>query len=401
MKRTLKKYIKRLTFNGGIGMKRAIQFGAGNIGRGFIGKMLSQSGYEVCFTDVAKDIIDELNKNHEYNVEIVGANRKVVTVKNVLGVMSNSDEIIEKIKEVELITTAVGPNVLKVIAKTLAMGIEAREMAGIEEYLNIIACENMINGTSFLKDEIEKYLTKETVNGYMKKYVGFPNSAVDRIVPPMDSKENVLAVKVEEFREWVVQQAAFKGEIPKIEGMELTNNLMAFVERKLFTLNTGHAITAYLGMLNGHNTVKESIENPEIREVVVNAMKESGDVLIKRYNFEREVHEKYINKILSRFENPYLKDEVFRVGREPLRKLGFNDRLIKPLRGTLDYELKNENLVKGIAAAMKYQNENDPQAVELNEMINELGIKETFKKISGLENSHDLEDRVSYHYSMI
>ena len=57
--------------------------------------------------------------------------------------------------------------------------------------------------------------------------------------------------------------------------------------------------------------------------------------------------------------------------------------------------------MKGIAAAMKYQNENDPQAVELNGMINELGIKETFKKISGLEDSYDLEDRVSYHYSMI
>ena len=154
-------------------------------------------------------------------------------------------------------------------------------------------------------------------------------------------------------------------------------------------------------MLNGHSTVKESIENPEIREVVVEAMKESGEVLIKRYNFEKETHEKYINKILARFENPHLKDEVFRVGREPLRKLSFNDRLIKPLRGTLDYELKNESLVKGIAAAMKYQNENDPQAVELNGMINELGIKETFKKISGLEDSCGVEDRVLYHYDTI
>lgn len=401
MKKMLKKFIRHLMFNGGIEMKKALQFGAGNIGRGFIGKILSQSGYEVCFADVAKEIIDELNKKHEYNVEIVGSNRKVVRVKNVLGVMSNSDEIIERIKESNLITTAVGPNVLKIIAKTLAEGIEARKKSGINEYLNIIACENMINGTSFLKEEIEKHLSKETVEGYMKKYIGFPNSAVDRIVPPMDNKENILDVKVEEFREWIVQQSAFKGEIPKVEGMELTNNLMAFIERKLFTLNTGHAITAYLGVLNGHSTVKESIENPEIREVVVEAMKESGEVLIKRYNFEKETHEKYINKILARFENPHLKDEVFRVGREPLRKLSFNDRLIKPLRGTLDYELKNESLVKGIAAAMKYQNENDPQAVELNGMINELGIKETFKKISGLEDSYGVEDRVLYHYDTI
>lgn len=382
-------------------MKKVIQFGAGNIGRGFIGKILSQSGYEVCFADVAKEIIDELNKKHEYHVEIVGQNRKIVTVKNVSGVMSNSSEIIEKIKEAEIITTAVGPNVLKLIAKTLADGIEARKKAGINSYLNIIACENMINGTTFLKEEIEKYLSKETIDEYMNTFIGFPNSAVDRIVPPMDEKNNILDVKVEEFREWIVQQAAFKGEIPKIEGMELTNNLMAFVERKLFTLNTGHAITAYLGMLNGHNTVKESIENPEVRNIVINAMKESGNVLIKRYNFEKEIHEKYINKILTRFENPYLKDEVFRVGREPLRKLSFNDRLIKPLRGTIDYELKNENLIKGIAAAMKYQNSNDPQALELNSFINDLGVKEAFRKVSGLNINHDLENKILDQYNTL
>lgn len=382
-------------------MKKAIQFGAGNIGRGFIGKILSQSGYEVCFADVAKEIIDELNKKHEYHVEIVGQNRKIVTVKNVSGVMSNSSEIIEKIKEAEIITTAVGPNILKLIAKTLADGIEARKKAGINSYLNIIACENMINGTTFLKEEIEKYLSKETIDEYMNTFIGFPNSAVDRIVPPMDEKNNILDVKVEEFREWIVQQAAFKGEIPKIEGMELTNNLMAFVERKLFTLNTGHAITAYLGMLNGHNTVKESIENPEVRNIVINAMKESGNVLIKRYNFEKEIHEKYINKILTRFENPYLKDEVFRVGREPLRKLSFNDRLIKPLRGTIDYELKNENLIKGIAAAMKYQNSNDPQALELNSFINDLGVKEAFRKVSGLNINHDLENKILDQYNTL
>ncbi|MGL5191027.1 MAG: mannitol-1-phosphate 5-dehydrogenase [Cetobacterium sp.] len=382
-------------------MKKAIQFGAGNIGRGFIGKILSQSGYEVCFADVAKEIIDELNKKHEYNVEIVGQNRKIVTVKNVSGIISNSSEIIEKIKEAEIITTAVGPNVLKLIAKTLADGIEARRKAGINSYLNIIACENMINGTTFLKEEIEKYLSKETIDNYMNTFIGFPNSAVDRIVPPMDEKNNILDVKVEEFREWIVQQAAFKGDIPKIEGMELTNNLMAFVERKLFTLNTGHAITAYLGILNGHNTVKESIENPEVRNIVINAMKESGDVLIKRYNFEKEIHEKYINKILTRFENPYLKDEVFRVGREPLRKLSFNDRLIKPLRGTIDYELKNENLIKGIAAAMRYQNSNDSQALELNNFITDFGVKETFRKISGLDKNSDLENKILDHYNTL
>ena len=136
------------------------------------------------------------------------------------------------------------------------------------------------------------------------------------------------------------RRKTLKGEIPKIEGMQLTDNLMAFVERKLFTLNTGHAITAYLGVLKGYETVKESIEDEEIATIVKEAMKESGEVLINRYGFEREKHYLYIDKIINRFKNPYLKDEVSRVGREPLRKLGFNDRLIKPLRGTIEYNTK-------------------------------------------------------------
>ncbi|XPE24993.1 hypothetical protein ACNKHM_13340 [Shigella sonnei] len=119
--------------------------------------------------------------------------------------------------------------------------------------------------------------------------------------------------------------------------MELTDNLMAFVERKLFPLNTGHAITAYLGKLAGHQTIRDAMTRN--RAVVKGAMEESGAVLIKRYGFDADKHAAYIQKILGRFENPYLKDDVERVGRQPLRKLSAGDRLIKPLLGTLEYGL--------------------------------------------------------------
>ncbi len=378
-------------------MKKALQFGAGNIGRGFIGKILSKNDYAVCFADVNTDIINELNLKNEYNVEIVGQNKEIVNVKNVSGVFSNSDDIIEKIKETDLITTAVGANVLKIIAKSLAKGIEERKNAGLTSYLNIIACENMIRGTSFLKSEVEKYVSDD-VKAYMNEYIGFPDSAVDRIVPPADEKQNILDVKVEEFREWIVDETLFKGEIPKIVGMELTDNLEAFLERKLFTLNTGHAITAYLGVQKGFSTVKESIEEESIREIVISAMKESGEVLINRYGFDREAHYKYIAKIITRFENPYLRDEVFRVGREPLRKLSFNERLIKPLRGTLEYNLGNDNLVTGIVYALRYRNAEDAQAVELATMIEEIGVKATFDKVSEL-NNNDIAEKVTNLYN--
>ena len=374
-------------------MKKAIQFGAGNIGRGFIGNILSQNGYEVCFADINKAVIDELNKKHEYVVEVVGENCQEILIKNVYGVMSNSSDIFEEIKKTNLITTAVGPVVLPIIAKTLAEGIKTRMEAGIKDYLNIIACENMIKGSSFLKEEVYKHID-DSVKEYIETYVGFPDSAVDRIVPPMEKGADILRVRVEEFNEWIVDKTLFKGEIPNIEGMTLTDNLMAFIERKLFTLNTGHALTAYLGILEGHKTIRESINDEKIKDVVVHAMEESGEVLIKRYNFDRDAHEKYIKKIVSRFENPYLVDEVDRVGREPLRKLGYNDRLIKPLRGTLEYNTKNDNLIRGIAAAMAYRNENDPQAVILKDKIEHENLNKAFREITSLSNNPEIEDKV-------
>ena len=368
-------------------MKKAIQFGAGNIGRGFIGAILSENNYEVCFADINEIVISELNNKREYTVEVVGQKCKEIIIKNVCGVLSNGEEILEKIKEAEIITTAVGPNVLKIIAKTLATGLEKRKDVKEKKYLNIIACENMIKGTTALKEEIFKYLSEEAKD-YVNQYVGFPDSAVDRIVPPMEKTSDILKVRVEEFNEWIVDKTQFKGEIPELKGMTLTDNLMAFIERKLFTLNTGHAITAYLGVEKGYRTIKESIEDKNIREIVLGAMKESGEVLIKRYGFDREKHYSYINKILGRFENPYLVDEVVRVGREPLRKLSFNDRLIKPLRGTLEYETKNENLILGIAAAFNYRNESDIQAVELEKKLNEKSFDEFFYEVTGLNDKN-------------
>lgn len=371
-------------------MKKALQFGAGNIGRGFIGSILSLNGYNVCFADINLEVINRLNFEKSYIVEIVGDKKEEICIKNVTGVLSSGEAILQEIKNSDIITTAVGPNVLKIIAKTVADGIKLRKESGKTEFLNIIACENMIKGSTFLKDEILKY-TDEDLKKYIDKYVGFPDSAVDRIVPPMEKSEDILRVRVEEFKEWIVDKTQFKGEIPNIDGMTLTDNLMAFIERKLFTLNTGHAITAYVGILNNHKTIKESIEDENVRKIVVGAMKESGEVLVKRYKFDKDEHYKYIEKILKRFENPYLVDEVDRVGREPLRKLGFNDRLIKPLRGTIEYGTANDNLLYGIASAISYRNENDIQAINLKNMLDTKEFIEVFQEITGFEEKKIIE----------
>lgn len=380
-------------------MKRAIQFGAGNIGRGFIGALLSKSGYHVVFADVNEEIISKINEDKCYTIHIMDVECKDEKVENISGVISTSDEILEEIRTSDIITTAVGPVVLPRIASTISNGIKLRKITGVTSYLNIVACENAIKASSQLEEEVKKYLNEEEI-AYLNEYVGFPNCSVDRIVPPVKS-ENILDVVVENFYEWNVEEKAFKGEIPKIYGMNLADNLMAYIERKLFTLNTGHAITAYFGYLKGYNTVDESIKDEVIHDLVKKAMIESGQGLIAKYNFDKEEHFKYIDKIIGRFKNPYLKDDVARVGREPLRKLNENDRLIKPLMTAKSFNLDIDNLLLGVGAALNYNNEEDSQSVELQSLISEKGVKESLAHVANLAQEQEILSKVEKYYNEV
>ena len=179
-------------------MKRAIQFGAGNIGRGFIGAVLSEAGYHVVFADVNQQIIDRINEDGAYTVHIMDVESRDVRITNISGVNSGSDAIVDEIVRAEMITTAVGLRILPYIAPAIAKGIAARRAAGVESPLNIVACENGIRATSQLKEEVYKHLAAEDAE-WAAAHVGFADCSVDRIVPPVRS-ENPIDVVVENFR---------------------------------------------------------------------------------------------------------------------------------------------------------------------------------------------------------
>jgi mannitol-1-phosphate 5-dehydrogenase len=375
---------------------KAIQFGAGNIGRGFIGALLSKAGYHVVFADVNKEVIDKINVDKKYTIHVMDVECEEIVVENISGVISINDEILNEIKESDIITTAVGLVILPRIAPTIAKGIQLRKEAGIKTSLNIIACENAIKASSQLKAEVEKCLNEDE-KAYLEEFVGFPDCSVDRIVPPVKS-ENILDVVVEKFYEWNVEEKAFKGEIPKIEGMNLAGNLMSYIERKLFTLNTGHAITAYIGNLKGYSTIDESIADEKIYDVVKKAMTESGLGLVEKHKLDAEAHFKYIDKIIGRFRNPYLKDDVSRVGREPLRKLSDSDRLVKPLMTAKGFNLSVDNLLLGVGAALHYNNTEDAQSVKLQALIKEKGIKGAIAEVANIDDN-DLLEKIEKAYT--
>lgn len=366
---------------------KALHFGGGNIGRGFIGKILAEAGYEVVFADINMTVIDRLNQDHGYTVHVVGEGvDRHETVKNVRGINSGDEAAVTaEISDATLVTTAVGPPVLEILAPLLARSLAARYRAGGAP-LNIIACENMVRGSSFLKEKVLAAAGDDAA--LIDANTGFVDCAVDRIVPPVRGGDaDPLAVTVEVFSEWIVDSTQFKGAVPAIAGMIATDKLMAFIERKLFTLNTGHTALAYFGQLAGKKTVGEAMQDDAVRQAAEAVMKESGAVLIRRYAFDPAAHRAYIDKILKRFANPYLHDDIDRVARQPLRKLGAQERFIKPLNGMLEYDLPHDATVRAIAATLHYHNPDDPQAVEMQYYRQAHGIAATLVKYSDFDNT--------------
>lgn len=360
----------------------AVHYGAGNIGRGFIGQLLHQAGYEICFVDVNQELVEEINNRKEYTVVLAAEEKTAFTVTSVRAVNGkDEDAVAREIAKADLVTTAIGPNILKFIAPVIAKGISLRLQQGGAP-LNVIACENMIGGSSALRSFVYAALS-DADKEQADQTIGFPDAAVDRIVP-LQKNDDKLLVTVEPFYEWVVNQSQIVGAVPAIDGVTYVNDLKPFIERKLFTVNTGHATVAYLGYLQGLPSIDQAMKNSDIVATTQKVLHETGAVLVAKYGFDREKHEAYINKILKRFTNPYISDEVTRVGRSPVRKLSPADRLVSPAAQAAAYEIEPIGLATVIAAALLFDYQEDPEAVEVQGFIRDKGIEKAIEHYTGV-----------------
>lgn len=365
-------------------MKQAVHFGAGNIGRGFIGEILFENGFEIAFVDVNETIIDALNQRHSYEIEIAEEGQRHIAVSGVRGINNrlNPEEVVTAISTADLVTTAIGPNILPFIAGLVAQGIEARRQAGNTQPLDVLACENMIGGSAFLYEEVKKHLSEEGL-AYAAEFVGFPNAAVDRIVPAQ-SHEDPLFVVVEPFNEWVVETQGMKNPNLKLEGVHYEADLEPFIERKLFSVNSGHATSAYTGAHFGATTILEALQNPEVKSKVEAVLAEIRSLLIAKWNFDEQALVDYHKVIISRFENPYIVDDIARVARTPIRKLGYDERFIRPIRELRERGLSYDNLLATVSYIFGYKDETDEQSVQLQNLLQEKALPEVVAEVTGL-----------------
>jgi mannitol-1-phosphate 5-dehydrogenase len=285
---------------------------------------------------------------------------KKLNVNSVNALYSLKDEqkIIERIQHTDFITTSVGVKILPLIAPLIAKGLALRTST---KPLHIIACENALSASSLLEKEVQKHTNKMPPN------VAFPNAAVDRIVP-QQNHDDLLFVQVEPFFEWVIETKDMLSTLP-LKDVLFVDDLAPYIERKLFTVNTGHCTTAYFGYQKGYKTISEAIADPEVESFVRSVLQETAMYLTKSYGLDSIIQQQYIDKTIERFKNTSIIDEVIRVGRSPLRKLSYNDRLVKPARELIQLGASPKALVETIAYGLLFQEVTDTEAMEIQERI--------------------------------
>ncbi len=364
--------------------KKAVQFGAGLIGRGFIAELLHDSGYKVVFADVVDDVVDQIKKDGEYPLFTIEEDYAPKIIDNIdaYSTIKEPEKVIDELQDAQVLTTSVMATNLDKIAPLIAKALKKR-VGNNPEKITVMACENAMMGSDILKEEILK--TGEIGEEELEEVAVFPNTAVDRMVfaGEHDGKKGIEVGKNYELA--IEKDKLVNPDEEIIKGAHYVDNLEKYLQRKIFIINNGHAVSGYLGKQKGYTTLQEVLNDPELLEQVKATMMESARALEAHYGFDIDELETYMNEMMiDRWTLPGVVDEIHRISREPIRKISKGDRILGPAQLCEDYGIDNVNLLRGVAHALKYENPEDSQAVELQEFIKDHGVEEAITKYTGL-----------------
>lgn len=365
---------------------KAVHFGAGNIGRGFIGQVLHDNGFQICYADTAQSLINQLNQDAGYSVELLAEEETTVFIDQVqaFNSLEEPEKVIDAIQTADLITTSVGANNLSRIAPLLAQALTKR-FKERQQPINILANENIINASTLLKKAVEKHLV-EADRSLFNCYAFFVDTAIDRQALSKEVAGKAVAV-VEPYFEWVISQEQWDPATPfTIEGATFVKEMQPYIERKLYIVNAAHAAFAYLGALFDYPTIQAAMKDARLEKIVHGFLAENKQYFMKKYQTPEAELDSFIAKTLKRHGNPRLSDSVDRVGRSPIRKLQGDDRLVAPVKGLAELNLAYRNGLIIIAAAYLYRNDEDNEAVKLEKMIQEKGFSTTATEISQMNS---------------
>ena len=376
-------------------MPTAILFGAGNIGRGFLGQLLYESGLETVFVEVNAPIVNALNARRGYEIEIVGPKSEIVSVQSVSALHSSQKrEIAAAIGEAELICTAVGANTLPQIADTLALGLtHRRESSG--RPLNVLLCENLHDAADSLRNEVTSCLFADSREAILAN-TGFVQAVVSRMVPLQTPPAgDLLRVCTEAYKRLPVDANAIVGDLPEIVGVERVTNFRAHVERKMYCHNGGHAVLGYLGHAAKYAYGYEALRDVRIRALLSAFLDEASQALTAKHDFAPAEQEAHVADLRSRFANPALGDTCLRLARDPIRKLAPHDRLVGAARCCESQNISPKAMSWAIAAALRFDDPRDPVSQELQTMRREAGDERVLQRVSHVLPNEPLSDLIT------
>jgi mannitol-1-phosphate 5-dehydrogenase len=370
-------------------MKKAVMYGAGNIGRGFIAQLFYQSGYETVFIDINEELVCLLNRDGSYPIYITAGDKyEVFTVKNLRAVNGKDEQsVASEIASAHVCATAVGANVLKHIARPVARGISLRCEKKAPP-LNIIMCENLLDADKYFRSLVNEHLD-ETEKAYFSDTVGCAEASIGRMVPVPPEHiraANPLAVCVEPYGELPVDRAGLKGEIPQIVNLRPFEPFGYYIRRKLYMHNMSHALIAYMGYLRGYKYIWQAAADYEIRYTAIGALIESAAALSKEYDTELSGLIDYSYELLDRFDNKLLGDTVERVGRDTGRKLSPDDRIAGTVALCRKHKIAPRFIMTAAAAALKFNPENDADSAQVAAFARDKGVAAALSRYSGIED---------------
>lgn len=353
-------------------MRQAVVFGAGSVGRGFVGQLLCDAGWMVTFLDVAPELVSALARDGGYlhvTVSNLGTERRMIGPVTALD--SRDPAAVNALLHADLAVSSVGARALPDIADTLAKAIAKRVGSGSPP-LNVLLAENLHGVGNRMRALLARRLPGTPVD-VLDAQVGLLETSIGRMIPSADPGVRAggsTTVVVEPYAFLPYDAAATRGRALDIPGLVADTSVpfAFYADRKLYIHNMGHCFTAYLGEFVGAEAIWQAIAKPEIRYLVRAAMVESAIGLAARFNVPPAGLVGHVEDLLHRFGNRGLGDSVLRVGRDPVRKLAADDRLLGALTLAASGDLPGHHVSLAVAAgALKAQRQvgwNDEQVWE-------------------------------------
>ena len=336
-------------------------FGAGKIGRSFIGQLFGNAGYEVVFVDMDESLVQELNRRGSYPVIIKGVDKEErLVIENVRAIYAvDKGAVIKAIRDTNIMAISVGKSAMPAIAPVIAKGLLERESHRAGRILDMILAENMRSSDLFFREKLRENLPPSYPLDTM---VGLVETSIGKMVPimtPGDLAEDPLQVFAEPYNTLILDKKGFKGEIPTISGLALKENMKAWVDRKAFIHNLGHATAAYSGNLKYPQAtfMYEVLGDVEVYGFTKKVMHESAQILMASYpgEFTWDGLSEHIDDLLNRFQNRNLGDTVFRVGSDLQRKLGRDDRFMGMIRLGGESDLPCDLIIEAMALGFTFK----------------------------------------------